>query len=95
MKKNIDGLDVMMAASKLVEDVRKDINEKIKTINWAIVGIVLVVALAFVAIILDQFRFNSVVYREYSNKTEINNILLEENKNNQKLIIELLENKIK
>lgn len=39
-------------------------------------------------IIIDSFHFNAATYREYSQKTDSYNQLLEANKTNQNLIIE-------
>lgn len=70
------------------EDAKRYIDEKLKSVNAVIIGVVIVVSLAFILMILDQFRFNSVTYREYSQKTETYNLLFEENKKNQEIIIE-------
>ena len=80
-----------------------NINKKLKDINQLVMSINLVVVLSLMAIIvsviglfLDQMRYNNVVYKEYSQKTEsveniqnINKELLEQNKKNQEIIIEL------
>lgn len=79
-----------------------EINKKFEEIHQVISGINIIVVLSLVAIIismigifLDQMRFNSVVYKEYSDKTksleliqESNKILLEQNKQNQQIIID-------
>lgn len=77
------------------------IDKKFQELYQVITGINLVVVLSLMAIIisvvglfLDQMRFNSVIYKEYSDKTqsletiqENNKLLLEQNKQNQQLIL--------
>ncbi|HRX17215.1 MAG TPA: hypothetical protein P5123_12940 [Spirochaetota bacterium] len=74
-------------------------DKKISTINLFMSVVLVVLVLGFIQLIVDSFRFSSVTYKEYSEKTEmvesINNInkeLLEQNKSNQQLIIDQQEN---
>lgn len=69
--------------------------EKIKGINWLMAGVVIVVFIAFVTMVVDLFRFNSTIYREYSEKIEsldqiqkTNEALLESVETNQGLIMD-------
>jgi hypothetical protein len=88
------------------------INKKFEEIYQVISGINLVVVLSLVAIIisvigifLDQMRFNSTLYKEYSDKTQSldliqksNKFLLEQSIQNQQIIIDLqkqLQDKLK
>lgn len=78
------------------------INEKIKSVNWLMAGVVLVLFVAVLTmlfmvggLLLEVWRFNSTVYKEYSEKIESlqsmqksNEMLLEQNKQNQQIIIE-------
>lgn len=78
-----------------------DIKKKFEKIDQILFGIMLAVVLSLVAIIvsvislfLDQMRYNNAAYREYSEKIqtldsakEINNKLLQQNKQNQELIL--------
>jgi len=78
-----------------------DIKKKFEKIDQILFGIMLAVVLALIAIIvaviglfLDQMRYNSAAYKEYSEKIqmadfarEINNELLQQNKQNQDLIL--------
>ena len=76
-----------------------DIDEKFKKIDQILFGIIAVLIFSLVAIIiavvglfLDQMRYNNVAYREYSDKIGIvttNHDLLEQNKQNHTLILEL------
>lgn len=79
-----------------------NIDEKFKKIDGIIFGVIMATILALMALIisviglfLEQFRFNSTVYKEYSDKTksleilqDTNKQLLEENRQNQNIIIE-------
>jgi len=90
---------------KFSDDPLETINKKLDKFFWVLfsVGFVFVVTLIFMTITLlvDSFHFNSVTYKEYSQKTvaveesqRANDILLkqiqelsEQNKRNQELII--------
>jgi len=78
--------------------------DKIDSILITIVGAVVIalisIVIAVFGIFLDQMRYNSIFYKEYSEKVdtldslkEINIELLKQNKENQEIIIELLDNK--
>lgn len=78
-----------------------DMEKKFEKIDGIIFGIVLVLMFSLIAIIvsviglfLDQMRYNNAAYREYSEKIqmldsskEVNNELLQQNKQNQKIIL--------
>lgn len=103
-----------MTGKKLQIEFPKDpldiINEKLDRFFYLLfsVGLVFVVTLVVMTItlLIDSFHINSATYKEYSQKTEINEMaqeinqkLLDENKKNQELIlkqqkqiIELLNN---
>lgn len=77
-----------------------EINNKLDRFFWVLfsVGFVFVVTLLVmvVTLLVDSFHINSVTYKEYSQKTEsvemtqkANQELLDQNKQNQELIIEL------
>lgn len=84
-----------------------DIKKKFEKIDQILFGIMLAVVLSLVAIIvsviglfLDQMRYNNVAYKEYSEKIqildsvkEINNELLQQNKQNQELILKQQDQK--
>lgn len=57
-----------------------------------IIAILIVIILAFVQIVIDSFRFSSVTYREYMNRSEERSVLLSENK---QLLEEMRMNQIK
>lgn len=74
--------------------------DKIDKLLFAIVVSVVIsvvgVIVAVLSIFIDQMRYNNAAYKEYSQKTKsvemtqkINQELLEQNKKNQELIIEL------
>ncbi|MEX2029269.1 MAG: hypothetical protein WD963_02190 [Candidatus Paceibacterota bacterium] len=76
------------------------INKKLDKFFWVLfsVGFVFVVTLIIMVIniLIDSSHFNSATYKEYSQKTEsventqkINQELLDQNKKNQEVIIEL------
>ncbi len=76
------------------------INKKLDKFFWILfsVGFVFVVTLIVmtVTLLIDSFHFNSATYKEYSDKTqsleviqENNKLLLDQNKQNQQIIIDL------
>jgi hypothetical protein len=78
-----------------VEKAKTYTDEKLKTISWLMVGVVIVCLIAFVQLIIDSFHINSATYKEYTQKIEvtestqkINSQLLEQNIKNQELILE-------
>lgn len=73
-------------------------DEKFKSISWLMVGIVIVCFIAFVQLVVDSFHINNAIYREYSEKISILETtqasykeLFEQNKQNQKIILEQQE----
>ena len=77
-----------------------EINKKFDLYIKFVVGVLLVTVLTMIfmvaTLVLDAFHFNSVVYKEYSEKVNTletiqksNEYLMQENKQNQELIIEL------
>lgn len=78
-----------------------DVKKRFEKIDQILFSITIVVVLSLVAIIvsviglfLDQMRYNNMAYREYSEKIQtldsvrdINNELLQQNKQNQELIL--------
>jgi hypothetical protein len=62
----------------------------------AVILSMIAIIVSVIGLFLDQMRFNSAVYKEYSQKTEsveqthkINQDLLDQNRKNQELIVEL------
>lgn len=80
-----------------------DILKKFERIDQILFGIMIAVVLSMVAIIvsviglfLDQMRYNNAAYKEYSDKVsslqtvqDSNKLLLDENKHDQQLILDL------
>ena len=60
-----------------------------------IYAILVVVLLVFVQIIVDSFRFSSVTYKEYENRLEERSVLLSENKDLLKKILDNQEQILK
>ena len=100
----INELQVISEAVNQAKDFsQKYTDDKLKSISWLMVGVVIVCFLAFIQLVVDSFHINSATYKEYSQKTEsventqkTNEILLkqiqslaEQNKKNQEFIIEL------
>ena len=93
------------AGSLSVEEMKKDTDSKFKDVNYVLLSVVIVLLVMVATLIIDSFHLNSATYKEYSLKTEsvetsekANEILLEQiqglseqNKKNQKLIIEQQE----
>src|SRR3989338_8106126 len=75
-------------------DVKKRF-EKIDQLLFAIIAAVIVslvaVVIAVIGLFLDQIRYNNAAYREYSERLEINELLLEQNKQNQEFILQYQE----
>ncbi|OGT07474.1 MAG: hypothetical protein A2X78_03215 [Gammaproteobacteria bacterium GWE2_37_16] len=77
------------------EQVQKDTDSKFKTVNGLLLSVVMVLLFMVATLVIDSFHFNSVTYKEYSQKEnsieqmqKINQELLEQNKKNQLIIIE-------
>ena len=65
-----------------------------------LIATTLTLLVSVATLIIDSFRFNSVTYREYSSRYDTNQVLLEtnqdilnENKLNQEILINLLQEK--
>lgn len=80
------------------DQVKKETDSKIKDINYLILSVILILLAMVATLIIDSFHVNSATYKEYSQKTEsvettqkINQELLDQNKKNQEIIINLVE----
>ena len=79
------------ANEKLVEAIKR-----IEKIDWTLFAVVLILLVMVATLVIDSFHINSVTYKEYSEKTtsvettqKVNQELLDQNRENQELIIEL------
>jgi uncharacterized ion transporter superfamily protein YfcC len=77
------------------EDIKKETDSKFKDINYILLSVVIILLVMVATLIIDSFHFNSVIYREYSQKLNIqkefeenNKIMKEEIINYQKDLIE-------
>lgn len=77
---------------------KEGIDSKFNYINIMIFTVVLILIVMVATLIIDSFHFNSVIYKEYSDKTEtmdnlrkINQTLIEQNNQKDKTIINLIE----
>lgn len=75
--------------------VKKEADSKFKDINYILLSVVIILLVMVATLIIDSFHFNSATYKEYSDKTQSlesvqksNNLLLEQNKQNQQIIID-------
>lgn len=66
--------------SNAVGKAKEYTDQKYVHTQTIIYAVLIVVILVFVQIIIDSFRFSSVVYREYENRIEERSVLLNENK---------------
>lgn len=93
-------MDTQEPQIKFPDDPIEVINKKLDKFFWILfsVGFVFVITLIVMAItlLIDSFHINSATYKEYSNKTEsieitqkLNKELLDQNKQNQELILEM------
>lgn len=80
----------------LVGEMNRKFDFYIKIVISVLVVAVVTMLLMVAGLVLDAWHFNSAVYKEYSEKTEltqnmqkINGELLDQNKKNQELILEL------
>lgn len=93
----IGELQVISEAVNQSKDfAQKYTDDKLKSISWLMVGVVIVCFLGFIQLVVDSFHINNATYREYSQKTDsvdatqkINQGLLDQNIKNQEIIIEL------
>jgi hypothetical protein len=97
-KKNIIEEKYFPIITEAVGRARAYTNEKLKSISWLMVGVVIVCFLAFIQLVVDSFHINNATYKEYSQRTEsvetmqkVNQELLDQNKKNQEIIIDLLQ----
>lgn len=74
-------------SASTLSSFKKDVDKKFAIMTDIQTAIVMVLVVAVItmlisvtSIIIDSFRFNSTVYREYADKLEINRFLLESNK---------------
>ena len=49
---------------------KRETDRKLKDINYILISVILILLLMVATLIIDSFHFNSVVYKEYSQKTE-------------------------
>jgi hypothetical protein len=82
--------------------IESTMNDRIDRHENTIYAVILFMLFMLAGFLIDYFRFNSTVYKEYSQKTEsvevtqkINQELLDQNKKNQEVIIELQKQLIK
>lgn len=75
-------------------DVKEEADSKFKDINYILLSVVMILLVMVATLIIDSFHINSVIYKEYSQKTEsvemtqkINQELLDQNKQNQEFIL--------
>lgn len=90
-------LAVISEAVKLsAQDTDGKIKATAKNFQWWIAAVVLVCVLGFLQLLVAYFQFSSATYKEYSHRNEsvetaqkVNQELLDQNKKNQELILEL------
>jgi predicted PurR-regulated permease PerM len=96
---------ISKSSSTKAEPANKEIKAKLKDFNKILIGIVFVLVIMVATLItmvatllIDSFRINSTIYKEYSEKMnnsnllkESNNLLLDQNKLNQDKIIKQQE----
>ncbi len=63
-----------------VTEANEYTDKKYQHTQTVIYAILVVVVLVFVQIVVDSFRFNGMLYKDYGNRLEERNILLSENK---------------
>ncbi|MDO8637979.1 MAG: hypothetical protein Q7R43_00245 [Candidatus Daviesbacteria bacterium] len=78
-----------------IDDVKKEADSKFKDMNYILLTVVVILIVMVATLLIDSFHFNSATYKEYSDKTkslesiqESNNLLLEQNRQNQQIIID-------
>lgn len=88
----------MAVISEAVRQSGEAADIKMKNFNWLMGAVILALFIGFITMfaavatmIIDSFHLNSSTYREYSQKTETYNLVLEENKKNQEIIKQFLE----
>lgn len=74
---------------------KANVEGKFKDINYILLGVVLILIVMVATLIIDSFHINSVTYREYSEKIESLNILKDQNRESQELILQQQEQIIK
>lgn len=64
---------------------KREIDDKLKDVNYIVLGVVIVVVIMVATLLIDSFHINSAIYKEYSEKDDSHQ-LIEENRKNQELI---------
>lgn len=86
-----------------ITDIKNQLDQMNKlffTVVIAVVVAVIAVLISVIGVFLDQMRYNNAAYKEYSGKIQTldmlqksNKVLLQEVKNNQTIVIDLLRQK--
>lgn len=69
----------------------KKLSDKYRDISWIIVGVVIVVFIAFIQMIVNLFQINNAAYKDYTQRLEERNEFLNDYKQQIKMNDELLK----
>ena len=81
---------------------KQETDKKFQDMHYVLTGVTVVILIMVATLIIDSFHINAATYKEYSEKIntlnflkDSNKELLEQNKQNQELIIELQKQLLK
>ena len=77
--------EISAAITEAVQQAKEIIGTKVKSINWLMGGVVIVVFVAFLTLVIDSFHFNSAAYTNYDVDHRVLNEIIENNKQLMKM----------
>lgn len=96
MEKERPQIEIPETGALTPSEVKAHADSKFKDINYILLSVVVILVIMVATLLIDSFHINSATYKEYSQKTksvemiqEANEELLNQNRQNQSLIIEL------
>lgn len=69
----------------------KKLSDKFRDISWITVGVVIVVFIAFIQMIISLFQINNAAYKDYTQRLEERNEILNDYRKERKVFLQLLE----
>lgn len=69
----------------------KKLSDRFRDVSWIIVGVVIVIFIAFVQMIVNLFQINNAAYKDYTQRLEERNQFLDDYRQQMKVNNELLQ----
>jgi uncharacterized protein YpmS len=107
MEKDKPQIEIPESGGVTAPELKRETDSRFKDLNYILLSVVIILIVMVATLVIDSFRFNSAIYKEYSQKTEsvettqktnealLNQIkfLSEQNKQEMEIIKQLLKNK--